>query len=107
MRKEHAVCRNCRHWREGAPSDMRAPVSHAEGSDTGVCECGPASMYEMNGEWVAFQPIVHATRSCDGFSPPRPTSGGDGGPDRDGGEPIPEMGQVRTLFPVRSAELAA
>lgn len=106
MLKRYAICHNCRHWREGAPSDMRLPVVHDEAAEVGICEIGPASMYEMDGAWVAFQPEVHATRSCADFSPPRPAPY-DGDDDPGGGEPAPGPGRVHPLFSVHPIPQAA
>lgn len=110
MLKRYAICRNCRHWRQGVPSDMRQPALEDITSDVGACEIGPASMFEMDGEWVAFQPIVHFSRSCVGFEPPTPRGGDDDddGPDGpDDGEPHPVPSRVRHLFPIQPTPLAA
>lgn len=109
MNRSFAICRNCVFWRQGAPSDMRVPVAHDPDAETGACEVGPASMYEMNDQWVAFQPIVHATRSCSEFARPRSTPDDDdpddGGPGD--GEPHPTFSRVHALFPVQSVPQAA
>lgn len=111
MLKRYAICRNCRHWRQGVPSDMREPALEDISSDVGACEMAPASMFEMNGQWVAFQPIVHFSRSCADFDQPQRDPDPDiddpdgGGPDE--GEPHPGPNRVRNLFPIRPAPVAA
>ena len=112
MLKRYTICRNCRHWRQGVPSDMRQPALEDITSDVGACEIGPASMFEMDGEWVAFQPIVHFSRSCAVFEPPIPRGGDDydgdpADPDPDDGEPQPVPSRVRNLFPIQPAPIAA
>lgn len=110
MLKRYAICRNCRHWRQGVPSDMREPALEKVGSDVGACEMAPASLFEMNGEWVAFQPIVHFSRSCADFDQPLRDPDPDTDPDDpDGGEPhpVPVPGRVCHLFPIQPAPIAA
>lgn len=107
--KRYAICRNCRHWRQGVPSDMREPALEDITSDLGACEMAPASLFEMKGEWVAFQPIVHFSRSCADFDIPLrdPDPDTDDPDDPDDGERQPAAGQVRHLFPVQAAPIAA
>lgn len=108
MLKRYAICRNCRHWRQGAPSDMRQPVVEDEDADVGACEMAPASLFEQGGEWVAFQPITHAMRSCADFDQPLRDPGHDDDPDDpDDGEPHPIPSRVRQLFPIPPTPIAA
>lgn len=111
MLKRYAICRNCRHWRQGVPSDMREPALEDIGSDLGACEMAPAAMFEMDGQWVACQPIVHFSRSCADFDQPQRDPDPDvDGPDDDGpgdGEPHPSLDRVRKIFPIRRTPIAA
>ncbi|MFY9350514.1 MAG: hypothetical protein WBL20_19225 [Sphingobium sp.] len=96
------LCANCYYWQPGAPSDMRLPIPAEQTGDIGACEIAFPTIFKVDGEPVPFQPQTHATRSCAEFR-----SAFDPGPDEDDDPPDPDVGRVRTLFPIQPAPLAA